>query len=218
MRAIVDREAADTGLAIEAEVRERLFELCGTFYPANAGPGPALDLLQKVRDYRDQKLAAGEDAEATPLFAEQVVGIHSGLPLVCVSKAETKSATQIRDWFRDRIVGQEAAIEAVVEMIAFYKARLHDAGKPVGSFLFVGPTGVGKTELARTLAEFFFGSDRRMLRFDMSEFSDYNSFEMLIGSPQVAPERPARLIDPVRSQPFQVLLFDELEKAHRNVQ
>ncbi len=103
-------------------------------------------------------------------------------------------------------------------MIAFYKARLHDKSKPIGSFLFVGPTGVGKTELARTLAEFFFGSERRMLRFDMSEFADYNSFEMLIGSPQASPERPARLVDPVRLQPFQVLLFDELEKAHRNIQ
>ncbi len=219
MHAIVEGEAAAIGLAISTEASDRLFELCRTFHAANAGPGPALDLLHKVRDYRDQKLAVGEDGTITTLFVEKVFAIHSGLPLFVVSQSEGKSAAHIRDWFRERIIGQEAAIEAVVEMIAFYKARLHDTNKPIGSFLFVGPTGVGKTELARALAEFFFGSDRRMLRFDMSEFTDFHSFEMLVGAAQASsPERPARLIDPVRIQPFQVLLFDELEKAHRNIQ
>jgi ATP-dependent Clp protease ATP-binding subunit ClpC len=218
MREIVEREAAQLDLAIDRDARERLFQLCDSFAAASAGPGPALDLLHKVRDYREQKLAIGEAADVTPGFVEKVFAIHSGLPMFVVSRTESKTAAEIRAWFRDRIIGQEAAIDAVVEMIAFYKARLHDKRKPVGSFLFVGPTGVGKTELARALAEFFFGSERRMLRFDMSEFADYHSFEMLIGSPKGSAERPARLVDPVRVQPFQVLLFDELEKAHRNVQ
>jgi ATP-dependent Clp protease ATP-binding subunit ClpC len=217
LRQIVEREAARIELPLPHDARERLFQLSETFSPASAGPGPALDLVRKLRDYRQEKIAAGEPAEVTPLFAEKVFAIHSGLPLFVVSRTETKSAAEIRDWFRDRIIGQEAAIEAVVEMIAFYKARLHDKNKPIGSFLFVGPTGVGKTELARCLAEFFFGSERRMLRFDMSEFADYNSFERLIGPLNASTPRPARLIDPVRLQPFQVLLFDELEKAHRNV-
>jgi ATP-dependent Clp protease ATP-binding subunit ClpC len=218
LREIVDHEAARHGLRLDRDARERLFGLCETFSAASAGPGPALDLLGKIRDYRDQKLAVGEDAGITPLFVEKVFAIHSGLPIFVVSRTESKPAAAIREWFRERIIGQEAAIDAVVEMIAFFKALLHDKGKPIGAFLFVGPTGVGKTELARALAEFFFGSERRMLRFDMSEFADYHSFEMLIGSPRTSPERPARLVDPVRVQPFQVLLFDELEKAHRNIQ
>jgi ATP-dependent Clp protease ATP-binding subunit ClpC len=218
LREIVDHEAARHQLRLDRDARERLFGLCETFSAASAGPGPALDLLGKIRDYRDQKLAVGEDAGITPLFVEKVFAIHSGLPIFVVSRTESKPAAAIREWFRERIIGQEAAIDAVVEMIAFFKALLHDKGKPIGAFLFVGPTGVGKTELARTLAEFFFGSERRMLRFDMSEFADYNSFQMLIGSPQASAESSARLIDPVRVQPFQVLLFDELEKAHRNVQ
>jgi DNA polymerase III delta prime subunit len=218
MREIIDHEATRQQLTLDRDARERLFGLCETFSAASAGPGPALDLLGKIHDYRDQKLAVGEDARITPLFVEKVFAIHSGLPVFVVSRTESKPAAKIREWFRERIIGQEAAIDAVVEMIAFYKALLHDKSKPIGSFLFVGPTGVGKTELARALAEFFFGSERRMLRFDMSEFADYNSFQMLIGSPGASLERPARLIDPVRVQPFQVLLFDELEKAHRNVQ
>jgi ATP-dependent Clp protease ATP-binding subunit ClpC len=216
-REILDREATRTGLTLPLETRERMLALADSFSPG-AGAGATLDLLRKMREYWEQKIGANEPVDMTPRFAEKVFSIHSGLPIFVVSRTATMPASEIRDWFRERIIGQEGAIDAVVEMIAFYKARLHDKGKPVGSFLFVGPTGVGKTELARCLAAFFFGSERRMLRFDMSEFADYNSFELLIGSPQTSPRRPARLIDPVRLQPFQVLLFDELEKAHRNVQ
>src|SRR4051794_36567360 len=119
-----------------------------------SGPGPGLELLNKVRDYREQKLGMGDDGEVTPAFIEKVFGIHTGLPLFVISATESKSTAQIRDWFRQRIIGQEPAIDAVVEMIALYKSRLHDKTKPIGSFLFVGPTGVGKTELARALAAF----------------------------------------------------------------
>jgi ATP-dependent Clp protease ATP-binding subunit ClpC len=122
----------------------------------------------------------------------------------------------MRAWFRERIVGQERAIDAVVEAIALFKAGLHDPTKPIGTFLFVGPTGVGKTELARATAAYLFGSPHRLLRFDLSEYKDYHAFETLVGNPR-DPDSPARLIDPVRAQPFQVVLLDELEKAHPNV-
>jgi ATP-dependent Clp protease ATP-binding subunit ClpC len=217
IRSIIAYEADKHTTRLDESVQEHIFRLCDTFSSARYGPGPFLNLIDKLLDYRDQKLAVDEDAGVDIKFVDKVFSIHSGLPLFVVSRTENQSADQIRDWFRARIVGQEDAIEAVIEMISLYKARLHEIDKPIGSFLFVGPTGVGKTELARVLAEFFFGSERRMLRFDMSEFADYHSFEMLVGSTRTTSERPARLLDPIRLQPFQVLLFDELEKAHRNI-
>jgi ATP-dependent Clp protease ATP-binding subunit ClpC len=217
LRHIVEREAARLGLDLDPVSSERLLQLCTTFQPGILGPGPGLELIAKTKDYQDQKRGAGEDATLTPTLIEKVFAIHSGLPRFVVSSTERKSASEIREWFRERIIGQEAAIDAVVEMTALFKSRLHDKNKPIGSFFFVGPTGVGKTELARAIAVFFFGSERRMLRFDMSEFADYSAFEMLLGTPR-EPGRPARLVDPVRVQPFQVILFDEIEKGHRNIQ
>jgi MoxR-like ATPase/protein subunit release factor A len=169
-----------------------------------------------VADYREQKRSIGEIEPVTRGFIERVFSINSGLPRFVVSKEVTIPAAEIRSWFSDRIVGQGDAIEAVVDTIALFKASLHDPSKPIGTFLFVGPTGVGKTEVARCLAEFLFGSPQRLLRFDLSEFKDYSSFEMLLGDP-ARPDKPARLVDPVRLQPFQVVLLDELEKAHPNV-
>lgn len=217
VRHIVESHAARQGLELDRGTSERLCQLCSTFQPSVMGPGPGLELVARVKDYQEQKRGAGEDATLAPELIEKVFAIHSGLPFFVVSSTERKSASAIRDWFRERIIGQEAAIDAVVETTALYKSRLHDRTKPIGSFLFVGPTGVGKTELARALATFFFGSERRMLRFDMSEFADYNAFEMLLGTPR-DPGRPARLVDPLRLQPFQVILFDEIEKGHRNIQ
>ncbi|HKY89940.1 MAG TPA: AAA family ATPase, partial [Nevskiaceae bacterium] len=189
---------------------------CERFLPASAGPGPALGLLDQVQHYWKEKRSIGEEESVSPGFVEKVFSVYSGLPRFVVSREETRPVGEIREWFRSRIIGQRDAIEAVVQMITLYKAGLHDPKRPIGSFLFVGPTGVGKTELARALATYLFGSEKRMLRFDLSEFKDYHSFQMLIGDPD-RPDRPARLVDPVRAQPFQVVLLDEIEKAHANV-
>ncbi|HUH01533.1 MAG TPA: AAA family ATPase, partial [Kofleriaceae bacterium] len=204
------------GLTVGPEAQQALVRTTSRFAPSRPQPGPALALHRKVRDYQAQRRAAGDVVTIDRKFVEEVFSLYSGLPRFVVSHAETIPGREIRAWFEDRLVGQREAIEAVVEAIALFKAGLNDPNRPIGSFLFVGPTGVGKTELARLLATFLFGSASRMLRFDLSEFKDYHSFEMLVGDPG-KPERPARLVDPVRAQPFQVVLFDELEKAHANV-
>ena len=213
---VIDREALRYERRLDAETRRTIIALSSRFLPRRGQPGPALELFSRAIDYENEKDGVGEKALLTKSFIEKVFSIYSGLPLFIVSRSETASATDIRSWFTERIVGQRQAIEAMVEMIALFKAGLQDPSKPLGTFFFVGPTGVGKTELARALAEFLFGSASRLLRFDLSEFKDYHSFEMLLGAAN-KPERPARLLDPVRSHPFQVVLFDELEKAHSNV-
>jgi ATP-dependent Clp protease ATP-binding subunit ClpC len=212
----LDRAARGLDESLDESPREALVKLTTRFLPSRPQPGPALRLLEQVHDYRMEKEGVGEPVVLDSALVERVFSVYSGLPLFVVSRHVTRPASEIRAWFEERIVGQREAIEAVVETIALFKAGLHDPGKPLGTFLFVGPTGVGKTELARALASFLFGSAHRLLRFDLSEFKDYHSYETLIGNAK-SPERPATLVDPVRAQPFQVVLFDELEKAHSNV-
>jgi ATP-dependent Clp protease ATP-binding subunit ClpA len=214
--AALDRAAERAARKLDAQSRRCLVQLTSRFLAARPQPGPALALLADVLDYQDQKRGIGELEPVSPSFVERVFSITSGLPPFVVSRDVTMAASDIRAWFADRIVGQADAIAAVVEMIALFKAGLHDPARPIGTFLFVGPTGVGKTELARALATFVFGSKDRLLRFDLSEFKDYSSFELLLGDPQDS-SKPARLLDPVRAHPFQVVLFDELEKAHPNM-
>jgi len=216
VKACLDRAAERASVELDAETRRTLIQLTTRFLPSRPQPGPALDLLEQARDYQSEKAAAGEPEDFGPGLVERVFSVYSGLPLFVVSRQATMPAKEIRAWFEERIVGQREAIEAVVEAIALFKAGLHDPDKPIGTFLFVGPTGVGKTEVARALARFLYGSESRLLRFDLSEFKDYHSFEILVGNPK-DPGRPAALIDPVRAQPFQVVLLDELEKAHSNI-
>jgi ATP-dependent Clp protease ATP-binding subunit ClpC len=213
---VLERVASSLELSCDAATRATLVDLTDRFLPARTQPGPALRLMEQVAHYRAEKRAVGEPEPMDPAFVGKVFSIYSGLPPFVVSASVTKPAQEIRAWFAERLVGQDEAIDAVVECIALYKANLHDPKRPIGTFLFVGPTGVGKTELARALATFLFGSPKRLLRFDLSEFKDYHAFELLIGNPR-EPTQPARLIDPVRTQPFQVVLLDELEKAHENI-
>jgi ATP-dependent Clp protease ATP-binding subunit ClpC len=216
IREIVKAECKRLRLDASDSTLAGVLELCQQFLPVSEGPGAALELLAQIRDYQAQKRDVDEPEDLSPTFVEKVFSIYSGLPLIVVSPAVTKPVAEVSAWFEERIIGQRDAVRAVVEMIALYKAGLHDPTRPIGSCLFVGPTGVGKTELARALARFLFGTENRLLRFDLSEYKDYHAFQLLVGDPN-KPDQPARLIDPVRARPFQLVLLDEIEKAHPNV-
>ena len=192
-----------------------LKELTENYTPPDPGPGTRLNLIQRIQSYAQEKAAINRVEPIDTVFIDKVFSMYTGLPAFVFSRNMTVSASEIRRWFQQRIFGQAQAIEAVVESITLFKSGLRDPNQPIGTFLFTGPTGVGKTELSKALAEYLYGSSQRLLRFDMSEFATYNSYQQLIG--QGGDNSSALLIDPVRAQPFQVILFDEIEKGHTNI-
>ena len=146
----------------------------------------------------------------------QTLSQLTGLPASILDNKERVDLAAIRAFFSARVMGQDEAVGAVVERIAMLKAGLNDPGKPIGVFLFAGPTGTGKTELAKTAAEFLFGSAERLIRLDMSELQTPESTVKILGSPET-PGDADLLIGRVRKQPFSVVLLDEFEKAHGHV-
>jgi hypothetical protein len=208
--AAIAEAASRLELVLDAEARRALLDLTSRFLPGRPQPAASCDLLRQVAHYRSEKARVGEKTAIDRPFIERVFSIYSGLPLFIVSADASASEDELTAWFRERIVGQHEAIDAVVESLAVYKSGLHAPARPMGTFLFIGPTGVGKTELARALATFLFGGPARMLRFDMSEFQDPESIGILVGDTST----PAALLDAVRAQPFQLVLFDEIGKAH----
>lgn len=147
---------------------------------------------------------------------EEVIARWTGIPISSLKEEETQKLLRIEDELHGRVVSQRPAISALARAIRRSRAGLKNPLRPVGSFLFLGPTGVGKTEVARSLAEFLFGSERAMIRFDMSEFMEKHSVSKLIGSPPgyVGHEEGGQLTERIRRSPYSVVLFDEIEKAH----
>jgi ATP-dependent Clp protease ATP-binding subunit ClpB len=148
-----------------------------------------------------------------------VVSKWTGIPLEKLTGGENNKLVNIEHLLEKRVIGQKDAIEKVSKAIKISKAGLQDPNKPLGSFLFLGPTGVGKTELSKALAEYVFDNEKQMLRLDMSEYMEKHSVSKLIGSPPgyVGYDDGGKLTDSVRRRPYQVILFDEIEKAHPDV-
>ncbi|MFF9481967.1 ATP-dependent Clp protease ATP-binding subunit [Streptomyces sp. NPDC014733] len=148
-----------------------------------------------------------------------VVSRRTGIPVAQLTAGEKEKLLKLEDAMHERIVGQGEAVTAVSEAVRRNRSGMGDPHRPVGSFLFLGPTGVGKTELAKTLAELLFGDEDRMIRFDMSEFQEKHTVARLVGAPPgyVGYEEAGQLTDRVRRRPYCVLLFDEVEKAHPDI-
>ncbi|MEU3608077.1 AAA family ATPase, partial [Streptomyces sp. NPDC035033] len=204
------------------------------------------DKLAKLRREKDQAVAA-EDFEKAKELKERIAEVEgelagieerregvvsvtasdiadivsrrTGIPVAQLTTSEKERLLRLEEEMHARIVGQDEAVTAVSEAVRRNRAGMGDENRPVGSFLFLGPTGVGKTELAKTLAELLFGDEDRMIRFDMSEFQEKHTVARLVGAPPgyVGYEEAGQLTEKVRRQPYSVVLFDEVEKAHPDV-
>jgi ATP-dependent Clp protease ATP-binding subunit ClpC len=148
-----------------------------------------------------------------------IVARTTGIPVAQLTEVERRRLLHLEEQLRRRIIGQDEAVEAVADAIRASRAGLKHPGRPVGSFLFLGPTGVGKTELARALAETLFGSEQQLIRIDMSEFQDRHTVSRLVGAPRgyAGHEEGGQLTDAIRRTPYAVVLLDEIEKAHADV-
>ena len=149
----------------------------------------------------------------------EVVGEWTGIPVSRLMEGEVQKLIQMEDRLHQRVVGQDEAIRAVANAIRRARAGLQDPQRPIGSFIFLGPTGVGKTELARALAEFLFDDEHAMVRIDMSEYQEKHTVSRMIGAPPgyVGYDEAGQLTEAVRRRPYAVVLFDEIEKAHPDV-
>ncbi len=191
--------------------------------------------FERAQFYRDQEVSAREnlqfvrerfDVKSTPARIvvgkqeiDEVVSKWTGVPLASINQDEGDKLLRMEEQLHKRVISQEKAISALSRAIRRSRAGLKNPNRPVGSFVFLGPTGVGKTELARALANFLFGSDNALIRFDMSEYMEKHSVSKLIGSPPgyVGHEEGGQLTEKVKRNPYSVVLLDEIEKAHPDV-
>ncbi|MEU4648089.1 ATP-dependent chaperone ClpB [Nocardia fluminea] len=205
----------------ESERAERDGDL-GKAAELRYGKIPALEKELAAAEAASGTAASGEmmlNEEVTPDDIADVVSAWTGVPVGRMLEGETAKLLRMESEVAGRVVGQEEAVQAVSDAVRRARAGVADPNRPTGSFLFVGPTGVGKTELAKSLADFLFADERAMVRIDMSEYSEKHSVARLVGAPPgyVGYDQGGQLTEAVRRRPYSVVLFDEIEKAHPDV-
>ena len=209
------REALDKA-RIEAEkaLRDGQYEKAGKLQYKEIP-----ELEKKLQSLNEEASATTSFETVTPDIIAQVVSKWTGIPLDKLMTSEKEKLIKMEENLSRRVVGQEEAVKAVSNAVRRSRAGLSDGAKPIGSFLFLGPTGVGKTELAKALAEFLFDDESAVLRIDMSEYMEKHAVARLIGAPPgyVGYDEGGVLTEAVRRRPYQVILFDEVEKAHPDV-
>lgn len=195
---------------IRSKAIDRVLALHQRYAGYSALPGKTVRFVDRLLEERD-----GSGEPITAADVDRAFGAETGLPEVLIDESAALDPVGVEEWFRERLIGQDGAVALVVDAVSAIKARVTRPGKPLASFFFVGPTGVGKTELAKTLARYFYGSKERLIRLDMSEFSAPGSAGRLVAAGRL--EEEGVLTAQVRDEPFSVVLLDEFEKADASV-
>lgn len=214
-------------LPIEDEVPAEIVRLAKRYMPDRHLPSSALDLLDRAMSSTkiSNEMAAlanegGEKVEKLQKDAvRDVVSKMTGIPMGNIQSEERERLSNAEEILHKRVVGQNHAIKSILDAVYESRSGLNKKGQPMGSFFFLGPTGTGKTELAKSLAEFLFNDETSILRFDMSEYKEEHSVALLYGAPPgyVGYEEGGLLVNQIRQHPYSVVLFDEIEKAHKSV-
>lgn len=214
-------------LPINDEVPAEIVRLAKRYMPDRHLPSSALDLLDRAMssikianemiDLANEKTEKQEKLQKDAV--RDVVSKMTGIPMGNIQSEERVKLSNAEDILHKRVVGQNHAIKSILDAIYESRSGLNKKGQPMGSFFFLGPTGTGKTELAKSLADFLFNDETAMLRFDMSEYKEEHSVALLYGAPPgyVGYEEGGLLVNQIRQHPYSVVLFDEIEKAHRSV-
>jgi len=203
------------------ELAERSYDL-NKAAELKYGKLPQLQRQLEEEEKRTEQSASGHSLLRDKVTEEEIariIGRWTGIPVAKLLEGDREKLLQLEDILHRRVVGQDEAVRTVSEAILRSRAGIQDAGRPIGSFLFLGPTGVGKTELAKTLAEYLFDDEHNMIRIDMSEYMEKHAVSRLVGAPPgyVGYEEGGQLTEAVRRRPYSVILLDEVEKAHPDV-